>query len=320
VISFSTFAKGYEPTSTYPDFPVAAGMDTACTNPASLGAAGGAATLAVQSVGAGFAPIPVQAFAGVDRTVQQGQSVTLDATATTGTPRSYTWTQTSGTHVTLAGDTTAKPTFVAPNAAGDLAFELTVTGSGGPSTDVVVVHVAAVRRPVADAGPDRAVTQGSAVKLDGTASTGATSYAWTSANPAVTLTGADTATPSFTFPKQTAPVTFTLAVTGPGGTVTDTVAISGLGDPLAVTAGKARYTTSKREYDISGTATQLASNTITVHAGRTLDGPVLGTAAVDPATGAWRLRSPNLALDASRTFSIESARGGRLLAVALQVQ
>jgi hypothetical protein len=283
-------------------------------------AAGGSATLAVQSVGAGFPPIPVQAFAGVDRTVQQGQSVTLDATGSTGTVKSYAWTQTSGTHVTLAGDTTAKPTFVAPGAAGDLELQVTVTGSGGPATDTVLVHVAAVQRPVADAGPDRAVAQGTTVRLDATGSTGATSYAWTSANPAVTLTGADTATPSFAFPKQTAPVTFTLTVTGPGGTASDTVAISGIDDPLTVTAGKARYTTSKREYDISGTATQLASNAITVHAGRTLGGAVLGTVAVDPLTGAWRFRVPNLALDASRTFSIESARGGRLLAVALQVQ
>jgi hypothetical protein len=187
-------------------------------------------------------------------------------------------------------------------------------------SDTVLVHVAAVQRPVADAGPDRAVAQGTTVRLDATGSTGATSYAWMSANPAVTLTGADTATPSFAFPKQTAPVTFTLTVTGPGGTASDTVAISGIDDPLTVTAGKARYTTSKREYDISGTATQLASNAITVHAGRTLGGAVLGTVAVDPLTGAWRFRVPNLALDASRTFSIESARGGRLLAVALQVQ
>ena len=285
-------------------------------------AAGGSQTVPVQSTGAGFPPIPVIAFAGVDQTVQQGQTVTLDATGSTGTVRSTAWTQTSGTAVTLSSDTASKPTFVAPSGAGDLEFKVTVTGPGGPSSDTVLVHVTAVQKPVADAGADRTVTQGATVKLDGSASTGATSYAWTqtAGTPSVTLTGANTATPSFDFPRQTAPLTFTLTVTGPGGSATDTVTIRGLDDPLTVTAGKARYTTSKKEYDVSGTATQLSGNSITVHAGRTLDGPVLGTAAVDPLTGAWRFRQAGLALDASRTISIESARGGKLLAVALQVQ
>jgi hypothetical protein len=44
IFTFSTFAKGYEPTSTYPDFPVGAGMDVACSNPAAP--AGGKAYLA----------------------------------------------------------------------------------------------------------------------------------------------------------------------------------------------------------------------------------------------------------------------------------
>ncbi|MGH7295446.1 MAG: DUF3089 domain-containing protein, partial [Polyangiaceae bacterium] len=44
VLSFSTFAKGYEPTSSYPAFVLPAGMDVACSNPAAPG--GGPATLA----------------------------------------------------------------------------------------------------------------------------------------------------------------------------------------------------------------------------------------------------------------------------------
>jgi Protein of unknown function (DUF3089) len=44
VLTFSTFAKGYEPTSSYPDFALPTGMDVACANPAAPG--GGKATLA----------------------------------------------------------------------------------------------------------------------------------------------------------------------------------------------------------------------------------------------------------------------------------
>ena len=285
-------------------------------------AAGGSATLPVQATGAGFAPIPVHAFAGVDQVVQQGQTVTLDASQSTGTVKSYSWTQTAGGDVTLSSDSVAKPTFVAPSSQTDLEFKVTVTGPGGPSEDTVAIHVAAANPPVAAAGADRTVPQGTTVNLDGSASANATTYSWqqTGGTPEVTLKDANTATPSFTFPRFAGPLTFTLTVTGPGGSATDEVTITGAADRL--TAGIARYTTSKREYDLGGTATQLGANTVTVHVGRTLDGAVIGTAAVDPLTGAWRLRqaNSNVPLDASRTISVESARGGRLLAVPVQVK
>lgn len=284
--------------------------------------AGGSATLAVDAAGAGFPPIAVQAFAGADQTVQQGQTVTLDGTQSTGTVKSYSWTQTSGTSVALSDASAAEPTFVAPAQEADLAFQLTVTGPGGPSTDTVAIHVAAVNPPVADAGPDQTVPQATTVKLDGSASANATSFAWqqTGGTPTVTLTGANTATPSFKFPMQTDPLTFTLTVIGPGGTATDVVKISGAADTLATS--KARYTTSKRQYEVVGTATQLGSNTVTVHAGPDLTGAVIGTAAVDPLTGAWKMRTvSDVALAGNpRTVSIESARGGKLLAVRLDVQ
>jgi K319L-like, PKD domain len=59
--------------------------------------------------------------------------------------------------------------------------------------------------PTADAGPDQTVAPGALVTLDGTGSTDpedeALTYAWTQlSGPAVTLTGADTANPTFTAP------------------------------------------------------------------------------------------------------------------------
>ena len=67
--------------------------------------------------------------------------------------------------------------------------------------------------PTADAGPDQTVASGASVNLDGTGSSdpdGDTlTYDWTQASgPAVTLSGANTATPSFTAPAGPATLVF----------------------------------------------------------------------------------------------------------------
>jgi hypothetical protein len=264
-------------------------------------------------------PIAVQAFAGADATIQQGQNVTLDGTASTGDITGYSWTQLTGDPVILTGAKAAKATFTAPSTPGTLSFELTVTGPGGPSTATVTLTVADITVPVANAGPDQTVVRGTVVKLNGAASTGAASYQWTqTAGDPATLTGATTASPSFTFPATPNPVTFTLTVTGPGGSNTDTVTISPKPDPLTTTA---RYRIGTKLWTVTGTATLLSpANSVTVHSGPTLAGPVVGTGPVDPTTGAWTVKvTNNVALDPSRTVSIESKLGGVLLAVPINV-
>jgi hypothetical protein len=240
--------------------------------------------------------------------------------------RGYSWKQTGGAAVTLTGADTAKPTFTAPDNPNttplDLMFALTVdNGSGQTSTGTTAVHAAPVAPPVASAGPDQTVPQGSVVHLDGRASTGTSSFAWTQdATDArqVTLTGADTATPSLTYPTgTTAPLHFTLKVAGPGGSATDTVVVSGASDQL--TLGTAKYVLSKKQYDIRGTATVLDTNTITIHKGATLDGAVIGTATVDN-LGAWRVKGiTTVAVAAGDRISIESSQGGQLLNQAIPV-
>ena len=85
--------------------------------------------------------------------------------------------------------------------------------------------------PTANAGGDRRVAQAAAVTLDGSASGGAwgtnVTYQWTETGGAtVTLSGADTDSPSFTAPSSDAELVFTLTVTGKGvdaeATYTDT--------------------------------------------------------------------------------------------------
>jgi hypothetical protein len=110
---------------------------------------GGAATRAVAVTGAAFPPAPVVANAGADRTVEEGQDVTLDGTGSVAAT-SFSWQQTAGPAVALDDATGATPTFTAPAAGSVLAFELTVTGPGGPQTDSVTITVVAPPPPVVD--------------------------------------------------------------------------------------------------------------------------------------------------------------------------
>jgi Big-like domain-containing protein len=92
-------------------------------------------------------------------------------------------------------------------------------------------------------------------------------------------------------------------------------------NPDLITIIQAQFRTSKRDWRIRGTDTIAGpGNTITIHIGPTLAGPVLGTIAVD-AAGGWDFvqkgssRSP----DATNTVSVESTKGGVRLAIPLQI-
>jgi Ca2+-binding RTX toxin-like protein len=136
--------------------------------------------------------------------------------------------------VTLTGADSAQPTFTAPSGPATLTFELTVSdGQGGSDADSVSVTVAAPPNvaPVADAGADQDAEDGDTVTLDGTGSSDPDSdplgYSWVqTGGPAVTLTGADSAQPTFTAPSGPASLTFELTVSDGQGTDTDAVTIT----------------------------------------------------------------------------------------------
>ena len=257
--------------------------------------------------------------------VVQGQTVTLNGASSSGDIDSYAWSQTGGTvavALTNAGLPTAS--FTAPSQETSMTFQLVVTRNTPPATDSqeVVINVVGGQPAVANAGPDQTVAPGSLVQLDGRGSSAVVSYAWTQlpGGTAVTLNGANTATPSFTFPAGSGPLTFQLAVTGSdGGTATDTVVITAASDNLAV--ARAEYRTSKRQWRVDGTALLLGGNSVTIYLGSDFSGPVIGTAQVDT-TGAWAFNQSNSATDpgAVRTISVRSSRGGEVRNFTLTVR
>ncbi len=93
--------------------------------------------------------LPPTANAGDDQTVDEGAEVTLDGSGSSGLAgdgRTYAWTQTGGTTVTLNDTSAISPTFTAPirQTADDGEFEFTLTvrdAAGSEDTDTVAISV-----------------------------------------------------------------------------------------------------------------------------------------------------------------------------------
>ena len=178
--------------------------------------------------------LPPNADAGVDQTVQEGDSVQLDASNSTDADdgiASYIWRQVSGPVVALSSISSFTPSFMAPNvdsAGASLVFEITVTDSGGlQDTATCLINVTWVNTPpVSDAGSDQNATIGDDVFLDGSNSydaddTTITSYRWSQTNGVpVELSDATAVSPMFTIPARAedgGPLVFELTVTDSGG-------------------------------------------------------------------------------------------------------
>ena len=152
------------------------------------------------------------ANAGPDQTADEGAPVALDGSASSGGSLTFSWTQLLGPPAELENASSPTPGFTAPPLPGGfgsqtLTFQLTVTSADGSSADTVDVTVRNVNHaPVADAGGDQSVKEGSPVTLSGGLSFDPDgdplTFRWTqiSGTPVV-LSGADTESPTFTAPE-----------------------------------------------------------------------------------------------------------------------
>lgn len=306
---------------------------------------GGEASAAVTVTGAALeADAPVAVGTATPEVAAPAQRVTLDASASTGTITGYSWQQvpatgadgevpvTDANRVELSGADQAVATFDAPQAAGPLAFELVVSGPAGTSAPAVVtVEVAGSdpegppSAPQADAGPDQEVRRGASVALDGGASILVDDYKWSQVSgPEISLSGADTATPRFTFPlmalptntagpdpqyaTQADPVVLRLTVTGQGGQVsTDEVVVSPAAETLTITGAEFR---NGKQWRVRGTSSFPVGHRVAVVLGGSLTGRTLGFVEVDT-LGDWDFRGAGtVAPGAETTVSAVSTMGG----------
>ncbi len=165
--------------------------------------------------------VPV-ANAGADQAVNEGATVQLDGSGSTdadGNPLTYQWTAPAG--ITLSSANVSKPTFTAPEVTQDTPFTFTLVvndGTVSSTADQIVIMVKQVNKaPIADAGNDQTVNEGSTVQLDGTGSTDADGdvlqYVWI-APAGVTLSSETVANPTFLAPEVTkdTPLIFLLYV------------------------------------------------------------------------------------------------------------
>jgi len=184
--------------------------------------------------------VPPRADAGPDRSAAPGRPITLDGSASrdpNNTAVTYSWRiaqQPAGSNPILANPTTAAPTFTA-DVPGLYIVALTVSdGSLTSPADRVEITVATGNLPpLANAGPDQTVTAGQQVTLNGTGSSDPNgdplTYNWClkgrPQGSTATLSGANTAQPTFT-PDIAGSYVFCLTVSdGQAGSASDSVVV-----------------------------------------------------------------------------------------------
>lgn len=167
------------------------------------------------------------ANAGPDQSADDGTTVRLDGSGSNdpdGDALTYLWMAPVG--ITLSSNTVIKPTFIAPQIISDLklTFRLIVNdGKTNSIADTVIINVKHINKtPIAHAGNDQTVVEGSVVTLDGSASfdidQDILTYTWT-APQSIHLNSNSLANPTFTAPKVGKDTSYTFSLVVNDGTV-----------------------------------------------------------------------------------------------------
>ncbi len=178
-----------------------------------------------------FFPELPTAYAGVDTTVNEGDTLILDGSGSSdpdGDIVTYLWSQMSGPSVTLSSDTAQSPTFVAPEVAETLIFTFVLVVSDGQADsqpDSVSITVNDVNKPpIANAGVDQRVDERDTLILDGSGSSDpdgdVLTYLWSQmSGPSVTLSDRTTESPTFILPEVAETLIFTFVLVVSDGQV-----------------------------------------------------------------------------------------------------
>ena len=187
-----------------------------------------------------------EVYAGQDRTVMTGESVSITAEGddSDGEIVEWNWTVVGGLQVSLQNADSPTVQFTAPGSEGYSRIRVGVTDNDGATDyDVVQVNyespVPENQAPSADAGDDRTVDTGTEVTVNGGGSDSdgsIVSWSWTQVSGIeVSLSGADSSSVSFTAPGSDTVVRLRLTVTDDdGATDSDDVRIT-VEEPLSDT-------------------------------------------------------------------------------------
>ena len=216
---------------------------------------------------------PPTVDAGQDQTVNEGDAVTLNGTASDheGDHLTYLWSHDSVLPITVSNATSQLTTFTAPAVDSDVTVTFVLSVSDGTNTDVTdqvaitIQNVPTNIPPTVDAGQDQVVDEGDAVTLNGTASDlegDQLTYLWShdSVLP-ITVSNATSQLTTFTAPAVDSDVTVTFVLSVSDGTNTDvtdqvTITIQDVptNNPPTVDAGQDQTVNEGDAVTLNGTA------------------------------------------------------------------
>ena len=193
---------------------------------------------------------PPVANAGPDQAVSVGATVSLDGSGSSdadGDPLTYSWSFVSippGSGATLSNPTTVNPTFVADRP-GSYVVQLIVNDGVVNSTPDTVTISTLNSPPVANAGPDQAVSVGATVSLNGSGSSDVDgdplTYSWSFVSippgSGATLSNPTTVNPTFVADRPGSYVVQLIVNDGVVNSTPDTIAITTLNSPPVANAG-----------------------------------------------------------------------------------